>query len=91
MPDDDNSPLIELSDQELEEISGGISFYLSGSMFQQQNSFSGRGSRRRRRNAIQGSSQTSSSAFQFMGFGFNSVEDVLTVLRGLAELFGRRN
>lgn len=91
MSDDHNSSptQIELSEEELEEISGGISFFLSGSIFDQQMSFSQRG-RRKRRNS-QGSSNTFSSAFQFGGSGFNSVEDLLNVLRSLSSLFGRRN
>jgi hypothetical protein len=85
-PDLDSSP-IELSAQELEEISGGIDFYLSGSIFEQQLSFS---RPRRRSRHSQGSLRTFSSAFQFGGSGFTSVEDILAVLRGLNALFGRR-
>ncbi|MBD1858032.1 MULTISPECIES: hypothetical protein [Leptolyngbya] len=81
--------LSELSEVELDQISGGIDIFLSGSFFDQQVNFSQRG-RRRRKNS-QGSSSSLASAFQFAGSGFNSVEDVLAVLRGLANLFGRRS
>jgi hypothetical protein len=85
MNDDRDLPP-ELSESELDRISGGIDIFLSGSIFDQKLSFSPQNRRRRSR----GSSNTFSSAFQFAGSGFNSVEDVLAVLRGLASLFGRR-
>lgn len=86
---DQTESLTELSEAELDQVSGGINIFLSGSFFDQQLSFSRQG--RRGRRTSQGASNTSSSAFQFAGSGFNSVEDVLAVLRGLASLFGRRN
>lgn len=79
----------ELTDADLDQISGGIDIFLSGSLFDQQRSVTreiGRG-----RISSRGASNTFSSAFQFAGFGFQSVDDVLAVLRGLANLFGRRN
>ncbi len=89
MNDDRDLSLPELSEAELDQISGGIDIYLSGSIFEQRSSFS-RQSRQRQTHA-RGMSNTFSSAFQFVGLGFNSVEDVLSVLKSLSNLFGRRN
>ncbi|MCY6493882.1 bacteriocin [Leptolyngbya sp. GGD] len=83
------STILELSEQELDQISGGISFFLSGSIFDQQISFTRRG--RRKRGNSQGNSNTFSSAFQFGGSGFSSIEDVLNILKNLSSFFGRRN
>lgn len=86
----DNIP-IELSDEELDGISGGIDIFLSGSSFQQRDIFSSqrRGSRRRGRSSIFKSSFISSSAFQAVGLGFNSVSDALSFMGAFARLFGR--
>jgi hypothetical protein len=88
-----NSP-IELSDDELEAVAGGIDIFLSGSTFEQTDIFSAQRSSSRRnrfgRNALFKSSHISSSAFQFIGLGFNSVGDALSFVSGFARLFGRR-
>jgi hypothetical protein len=81
-----NSP-IELVDEDLEDISGGIDIFFSSSMFQK-SSRSSRSSRRRGQSASQ-SSSVNSSAFQFMGLGFNSASDVMSVLEGLSKFFNR--
>ncbi len=90
---DVNHTPVELSEEELDGISGGISIFLSGSTFEKRDIFSThrRSSRRRGRGSSStfGTSQTFSSAFQFIGLGFNSAEDVMKVLSGLARLFGR--
>ncbi len=95
MPDDkdiDNTP-IELSEEELDGISGGIDIYLSGSMFNQRDIFAGsRTSSRRRgfgRSSFSKSSNISSSAFQLIGLGFNSASDALGFVKEFGRLFGR--
>jgi hypothetical protein len=84
---------VELSDAELEEVAGGIDIFLSGSTFEQRDIFAAhrRGSRRSRfsSSSIFRSSYISSSAFQFIGLGFNSVSDALSFVSGFAKLFGR--
>ena len=91
---DVNRPQIELSAQELEDIAGGIDIFMSGSVFEN-NEFvlaqntssnpSGAGT-----SSVFKSSHTFSSAFQFIGLGFDSMGDVMNVFGGLAKLFGRR-
>jgi len=90
---DINNAPIELSDEELNEVSGGIDIYLSGSMFEQKDIFSVQRSSSRRgfgSNSIFKSSDISSAAFQVIGLGFNSVSDAMGFLQGFAKLFGRR-
>ena len=86
---------IELSAQELEEVAGGIDIFMSGSVYENsevmlaQNTSansSGGGT-----SSVFKSSHTFSSAFQFIGLGFNSMGDVMNVFSGLAKLFGRRS
>ena len=91
---DVNSTQIELSEQELEQVAGGIDIFLSGSVFEQSdeliaNSTSSNASGAQT-TSISKSSHTFSSAFQFIGLGFDSIGDVTKVLSGLAKLFGRR-
>jgi hypothetical protein len=80
---------IELADADLEEISGGIDISFSSSMFQKSSRSSRSSRRRRRREAAAQSSTVNSSAFQFMGLGFNSASEVMTVLEGLSKFFNR--
>jgi hypothetical protein len=80
---------IELADEDLEEISGGIDIAFSSSMFQKSSRSSRSSRRRRRREAAAQSSTVNSSAFQFMGLGFNSASEVMTVLEGLSKFFNR--
>jgi hypothetical protein len=83
---------VELSYEELAEISGGIDIIFSSSMFEQSDSLfvqdtcSGESTS----SSITKSSRTSASTFQFIGLGFESVNDILAVFAGLAQLFGRR-
>lgn len=97
MPDDkdidaNNHSPVELSQEELDGISGGISIFVSGSTFQRSDVFaqSRRRSRRGSRSSSFGSSQISSSAFQIMGIGLNSSEDIMTFFKGIFGFFGRR-
>ena len=89
-----NHTPVELSAEELDAVAGGIDIYLSGSTFEQQDVFSASrfGSRRRRfgGSSLFRSSFISSSAFQMIGLGFNSVSDALSFVAGFARLFGRR-
>ncbi|MDZ7961794.1 MAG: CTB family bacteriocin [Aulosira sp. DedQUE10] len=90
---DINNAPIELSDEELDGVSGGVDIFLSGSMFEQRDIFSVQRSNSRRRggsNSIFKSSSISSSAFQLIGLGFGSASDALSFLQGFAKLFGRR-
>jgi hypothetical protein len=89
----DNVP-VELSDEELDGISGGIDIYLSGSMFNRQDIFTRTRSSSRRRgfgsSSFAKSSNISSSAFQLIGLGFNSASDALSFVTEFGRLFGRR-
>lgn len=89
----DHNP-VELSAEELDAVSGGIDIYLSGSMFEQRDTFSGSRFSSRRRgfggSSFFRSSFISSSAFQMIGLGFNSASDALSFVAGFARLFGRR-
>lgn len=89
-----NNAQVELSAQELEEVAGGIDIFMSGAVFESnevmlaQNTnanASGAGT-----SSIFTSSHTFSSAFQFIGLGFDSMGDVMNLFGGLAKLFGRR-
>lgn len=86
---------IELSAQELEEVAGGIDIFISGSMYENnevmlaQNTSSDLGGGGT--SSVVKSSHTFSSAFQFIGLGFDSIGDVTNVFSGLAKLFGRKN
>ena len=89
-----NKTPVELSQEELDAVAGGIDIFLSGSTFEQTDIFSAHRSSSRRnrfsRNSLFKSSYISSSAFQFIGLGFNSVSDALSFVSGFAKLFGRR-
>lgn len=87
---DINNAPIELTEEELDSVSGGIDIYLSGSMFEQRDVFSARRNSRRRSSNLFRSSSISSSAFQLVGLGFGSVGDAMSFLQGFAKLFGRR-
>mgnify|MGYP001797148770 CR=1 FL=1 len=88
---DKNIAPIELSEEQLDQVSGGIDIFLSGSMFEQRNIFSSRhkNSRRRRSSSFFQSSYISYSAFQFIGNGFDSVSDAMSFVKGFMRLFGR--
>jgi bacteriocin-like protein len=83
---------IELSNEELAEISGGIDIIFSGSMFEQSDSLliQDTCSSESTNSSLTKSSRTSASTFQFVGLGFESVNDILAVFAGLAQLFGKR-
>lgn len=91
---DVNHTSVELSEQELEQVAGGIDIFMSGSVFENHevmlaqntsSNSSGGGT-----SSVFKSSRTFSSAFQFIGLGFDSMGDVMNVFSGLAKLFGRR-
>lgn len=79
---------VELSEQELDDISGGVDIFLSGSMFEQNDALVGQqgcgGA------ALAKTSSTASSTFQFIGLGFESNADVLGALEGVYKIFGRK-
>lgn len=78
----------ELSEQELDDISGGVDIFLSGSMFEQNEALVGQqgcgGA------SLAKTSSTASSTFQFIGLGFESNGDVLDALEGVYKIFGRQ-
>lgn len=92
--DDIERTQIELSAQELEEVAGGVDIFMSGSVFENnevvlaQNTSSNPSPCGT--SSVFKSSHTFSSAFQFIGLGFDSMGDVMNVFSGLAKLFGRR-
>ena len=91
---DRNHTNVELSEEELDGIAGGISIFLSSSMFEKSDIFSAqRSSSRRkgsRRSSMFQSSNIFSSSFQAIGLGLNSPNDIMSFFSGLAALFGRR-
>lgn len=91
---DVNHTTIELSEQELEEVAGGIDIFLSGLVFDKNDVFAAQQTSSNSTSAgttsVFKSSHTFSSAFQFIGLGFESFSDVANVFRGLSRLFGRR-
>jgi hypothetical protein len=86
---DVNNTPVELSEEELEGIAGGISISISGSMFEKSDIFSAhrKGSRR---SSIFKSSQTFSSAFQIIGLDLNSPREIMSFFSGLVKFFGRK-
>lgn len=82
---------VELSQQELDEVSGGIDLYFSSQMFEQIEEFSSQSiqSDSGSSSSVSQSSRTSFSSFQFFGSGFDSVGDALKFLKGITSLFGR--
>ena len=86
---------VELSEQELAEVAGGIDIFLSGSMFEQSDvslaQQTGAGPAASSTNTVFKTSHTFSSAFQFIGLGFGSMSEVTDVFKGLDKLFGRRS
>lgn len=89
-----SEPKLEaLSEQELEEVSGGIDIYFSASMFEQSEEFLAQQTTSdsccSSSTSIAKSSYTFASTFQFIGSGFESVNDALSFLAGLAKLFGK--
>lgn len=82
---------VELSQQELDEISGGIDLYFSTAMFEQIDEFSQTVSSSNgcSTSSVTQSSRTSFSTFQFFGSGFESVNDAISFLKGFSRLFGR--
>lgn len=92
--DDIERTQIELSAQELEEVAAGVDIFMSGSVFENnevvlaQNTSSNPSPCGT--SSVFKSSHTFSSAFQFIGLGFDSMGDVMNVFSGLAKLFGRR-
>ncbi|MGB3636281.1 MAG: CTB family bacteriocin [Rivularia sp. (in: cyanobacteria)] len=91
-PIEQNTTPIELSEEQLDEIAGGVDIFLSGSIFQQRDTFSfrSRSSRGRRSSSFFKSSYISSATFQFIGLGFDSVSDTMSFVKGFMRLFGGR-
>lgn len=91
---DVNNTPVELSEEELEGIAGGINIFFSGSMFEKSDIFSAqrKGSKRRSMgtSSILKSSQVFSSAFQVIGLDLNSPNDIMSFFSGLAKLFRRK-
>lgn len=81
---------VELSLTELDEVSGGLDIFISGSIFDQSESLLGQsGGCGCPGSALAQTSNTSSGAFQFAGLGFESVDQIFAVFAGLSRLFGR--
>ena len=80
----------ELSLTELDEVSGGLDIFISGSMFDQSESLFGQsGGCGCPGSTLAQTSNTSSGSFQFVGLGFESVGQIFAVFAGLSRLFGR--
>ena len=84
-----NNAPIELSESELDDVSGGIDIFFSGSMFEQSNisiaNSTESGHVGARNSSIVQSSHTSSSAFQVAILGIDSMSDIFSLFKG----FGR--
>ncbi len=80
----------ELTLTELDDISGGLDIFISGSMFDQSESLLGQsGGCGCPGSTLAKTSNTSSGTFQFAGLGFESVGQIFAVFAGLSRLFGR--
>lgn len=85
----DASPVaVELSALELDDISGGVDIFLSGSMFEQNDALIAQSSPDGA--ALAKTSSTASASFQFIGLGFESNQNVLGALEGVYRIFGRQ-
>ena len=86
-----NNAPIELSESELDDVSGGIDIYFSGSMFEQRDisiaNSTESGNMGAKNSSIIQSSHTSSSAFQFAILGIDSISDVFSLFRGFSRFF----
>ncbi|MEL6460868.1 MAG: CTB family bacteriocin [Cyanobacteria bacterium J06641_2] len=86
-----NNAPIELSESELDDVSGGIDIYFSGSMFQQDNlsmmNSTESGDMGTKNSSIVQSSHTSSSAFQVAILGVDSMSDVFSFFKGFGRFF----
>lgn len=82
---------LELTDQELDQISGGIDLMFSSTLFEQVDEFSAQAfdSDCGSMESVSSSSRTAFSSLQFFGSGFESVGDALKFVSGLMRLFGR--
>ncbi|MGG6242407.1 hypothetical protein ACQ4N7_27655 [Nodosilinea sp. AN01ver1] len=88
--DDLDLASVELSPTELDEVSGGLDIFISGSMFDQSESMLGlSGGCGCPGSTLAQTSNTSSGTFQFAGLGFESVGQIFAVFAGLSRLFGR--
>ena len=86
-----NNAPIELSESELDDVSGGIDIYFSGSMFEQRDisiaNSTESGNMGAKNSSIIQSSHTSSSAFQVAILGIDSISDVFSFFRGFGRFF----
>jgi bacteriocin-like protein len=82
-----------LSEQELAEISGGVDIFFSASTFEQRDQFlvqqTTSDSGCQSSTTVAKSSYTFASTFQFIGTGFESMNEALSFLSKLTKLFGR--
>ncbi|BAY81263.1 hypothetical protein NIES267_07390 [Calothrix parasitica NIES-267] len=82
---------IELSESELDDVSGGIDIFFSGSMFEQNDIYSVDsvevGNQESNSSPILKSSHTSSSAFQVAILGIDSMSDAMGFFKGFARFF----
>ncbi|MFM7324347.1 MAG: hypothetical protein ACKO4L_05365 [Nodosilinea sp.] len=81
---------VELSPTELDEVSGGLDIFISGSMFDQSKGLLAQsGGSGCPGSTLAQTSNTSSGNFQFAGLGFESLDQIFAVFAGLSRLFGR--
>lgn len=85
----ENTTPIELSEEQLEQVSGGIDIFISASSFEQTNtsSFPSTSFPPSKNSSISQSSHISSSAFQIIGLGFDSASDVMSFVKGFMKFF----
>ncbi|MBD1874975.1 hypothetical protein H6F75_15920 [Nodosilinea sp. FACHB-131] len=81
---------VELSLTELDEVSGGLDIFISGSIFDQSEGLLTQSGGCGCPGSMPAkTSNTSSGTFQFAGLGFESVDQIFAVFAGLSRLFGR--
>ena len=85
-PDSWESTPIELSDEELDRVAGGIDVVITGVLFEQELAVQSAQSESMSSSFL---SRTSTTVFQFVGTGFSSIKDVFSAVSSFSRLFGR--
>lgn len=87
---DPSLDLVELSDAELDTVAGGFDIAFSASTFEHSESETVSFNRAGRPRHQSRSSHRRSSSFQFVGTGFKSESEALSVLSGVSQLLGHQ-
>lgn len=86
-PDGSNLTPTELSDEELDQVSGGLDVVITGVLFEQD--ITVQQSHCESASSTSFLSQTSATVFQFVGTGFDSMKDAFSAISSISRLFGQ--